>query len=93
MPGGNILCAFFLNHKQVSLTSCQSMELLLVKWTLVYTMSPSELFCDGVTGKHVLLIEKEAITKLPDPLMLPFPEALYIQAKAKTMKVHVFIVM
>lgn len=63
------------------------MELNVVKWTLVYNVSPSELFCDGVTGKHVLLMEKETLMKLPDPFMLPFPDALYIQAKAKNMKV------
>lgn len=76
---------------QVSLTSCQKMDLQPLKWTLTYTMTPSELFCDGVTGKHVLLIEREALMKLPDPLILPFPDALYIQAKAKNMKVCLYL--
>ncbi len=63
------------------------MDLHLVKWTLTYSTSPSELFCDGVTGKHVLLIEKKVLARLPDPFMLPFPDSLYIQAKAKNIKV------
>lgn len=71
---------------KVSLTSCQKMDLNPIRWTLAYNMTPSELFCDGVIGKHVLLAEKEALMKLPDPFILPFPDALYIQAKAKNMK-------
>lgn len=71
---------------EVSQSSCLSMELNLIQWTLVYKAAPSELFCDGVTGKHVLLIEKDTLLKLPDPFMLPFPDALYIQAKAKNLK-------
>ncbi|XP_026283008.1 ribitol 5-phosphate transferase FKRP [Frankliniella occidentalis] len=82
-PNVNILAA---PVSEISLSSCQSMDLHLVKWTLTYSTSPSELFCDGVTGKHVLLIGKDVLSKLPDPLMLPFPDSLYIQAKAKNIK-------
>lgn len=66
--------------------SCQSMDLNLMRWTLMYNITPSELFCDGIFGKHVLLTQKHVLAKFPDPFMLPFPEALYIQAKAKNVK-------
>lgn len=63
------------------------MHLDIMKWTLTYKVSPSELFCDGVAGKHALLVEKDVLKTFPDPFMLPFPDSLYIQAKAKNIKV------
>nr|CAD7197772.1 unnamed protein product [Timema douglasi] len=38
-------------------------------------------------GKQVILLETGILRRLPDPFMLPFPEALYIQTSSKNIKV------
>ncbi|XP_004933423.1 ribitol 5-phosphate transferase FKRP [Bombyx mori] len=58
-------------------------------WTLKYTKDSTGTICDAVTGPHALLIKTEYLSKVPDPIALPFPESLYLQTYVKMAKVQV----
>ncbi|KAJ9593503.1 hypothetical protein L9F63_014956 [Diploptera punctata] len=66
---------------------CLNIHLNIKEWIIQYEMAESDL-CDALRGKHVFLIETRTLKSLPDPLMLPFPDALYIQAAAKGIKIQ-----
>ncbi|GFG32023.1 hypothetical protein Cfor_06827 [Coptotermes formosanus] len=80
----NILAAPVSSTKTVN---CLNINLNIREWFIQYDLAVSEL-CDAVRGRHAILIESETLKKLPEALMLPFPDALYIQAAAKDIKVQ-----
>lgn len=80
----NIVAAPFSSIKTVS---CLNIHLKIREWIIQYDLSDGDL-CDAVKGKHALLIESQMLKKLPEALMLPFPDALYIQTAAESIKVQ-----
>lgn len=80
----NILAAPISSKKTVN---CLSINLNIREWFIQYDIADSEL-CDAVRGRHAILVESEILKKLPEALLLPFPDALYIQTAAKDIKVQ-----
>jgi len=80
----NIVSAPFSNTKTVN---CLNINLNIREWTIKYDIADGDL-CDAVTGKHAILVESHTLKKVPEALMLPFPDALYIQTAAKDVKVQ-----
>nr|CAD7439328.1 unnamed protein product [Timema bartmani] len=74
----------FLNSK---VRDCLKLKLELKEWYLEYILTRDSDLCDVVKGKQVILLETGTLRRLPDPFMLPFPEALYIQTSSKNIKV------
>nr|CAD7262823.1 unnamed protein product [Timema shepardi] len=66
---------------------CLKLKLELKEWYLEYILTSDSDLCDVVKGKQVILLETGILRRLPDPFMLPFPEALYIQTSSKNIKV------
>lgn len=57
------------------------------EWLLQFEESTDNL-CDFVKGKHAILVRTEALKELTDSFMLPFPDAFYIQAATRGVKVR-----
>nr|CAD7404016.1 unnamed protein product [Timema cristinae] len=74
----------FLNS---NVKDCLKLKLELKEWYLEYILTSDSDLCDVVKGKQVILLETGILRRLPDPFMLPFPEALYIQTSSKNIKV------
>lgn len=68
---------------------CQRIQWNYADWTLNYVKDGSGKICDAVIGPHALLIKTTLLHRLPQPFVLPFPEALYLQTSAKKVKVTV----
>lgn len=81
----NIVAAPFASTKTVN---CLNIHMNIREWIIQYDIADSEL-CDAVGGQHAILVESHTLKKLPEALMLPFPDALYIQTAAKDIKVQV----
>jgi len=80
----NVVAAPVSSTKTVQ---CLNINLNIREWFIQYDLTDNEL-CDAVRGRHALLVESETLKKLPEALMLPFPDALYIQTAAKDIKVQ-----
>ncbi|XP_069669175.1 ribitol 5-phosphate transferase FKRP [Periplaneta americana] len=80
----NIIAAPFSNTKTVD---CLNIHLNVREWIIQYDIVDGNI-CDAVRGKHVILLETLTLKKLPEALILPFPDALYIQSAAKDIKVQ-----
>ncbi|GLH07305.1 Fukutin-related protein [Gryllus bimaculatus] len=65
---------------------CLKVNLNAREWYIEYSTTEDDV-CDSVSGNHAILVATETIKKLPVVFMLPFPEALYIQAAAQNIKV------
>lgn len=70
---------------------CLKINLNIREWVLKYSSAKS-LECDGVLGKHVLLMETDSLRKLPNAFIAPFPESLYIQTTVSKLKVRFNVV-
>lgn len=69
---------------------CLKININVREWVLKYSSAKS-LECDGVSGKHVLLMETDSLRKLPNAFIAPFPESLYIQTTVSKLKVSRFV--
>lgn len=58
------------------------------EWTIRYSLTKG-YECDEVTGKHLIMMKKEILSKLFDPLLLPFPHSLYVQTSVHNVKVKI----
>lgn len=67
---------------------CQQVKWNYSEWTLQYSKDASGNLCDAIHGQHALLIRTSILHTLPQPFVLPFPEALYLQTSAKNVKVR-----
>lgn len=70
---------------------CQQIRWAYVNWTLHYSKDSSKKLCDAVQGQHALLIKTAILQNLPKPLILPFPESLYLQTAVRKIKVYNFM--
>lgn len=66
---------------------CLKLSIETREWLIKFTNSESADECDFVKGRHALFMKTEILHKLSDPFMLPFPDALYIQAASKELSV------
>lgn len=66
---------------------CQRLNWSYKEWSLKYDQIEEEAPCDGVNGKHSILMETDLLRQLPTPFGLPFPESLYLQTTAKKIKI------
>lgn len=81
----NILVASVRSQK--NLASCLMIDINVREWTLKYSKTNKKVDCDGISGKHLILIEVETLQKLANAFLLPFPQSLYIQTAALSLKV------
>lgn len=81
---GSIVVTVVNNHKNN--LSCLRMNINLREWTLKYDLIKS-MICDGVSGKHVMLLETETLKKVSNAFLLPFPHSLYLQTASLDLKV------
>jgi hypothetical protein len=66
---------------------CLRQDFNVKEWTVHLTKEPGGALCDAVQGKHALLLKTAALRSFPEPFMRPFPEALFLQASARGVKV------
>lgn len=83
-PGG-ILAASVRSQRNVA--TCLMLDINIREWTLRYSKTNRKIDCDGILGKHLLLIELATLKKLPNSFLLPFPQSLYIQTASLGLKV------
>lgn len=79
-----IVASRFTNKQTVQ---CLNSNITLRTWTLNYTRS-NNCICDIIHGRHVTLIDKDLLTKISNPLLLPFPQSLYLQTSSLNYKVN-----
>lgn len=82
---GKVIAATFKASKPVS---CLNLHINQKEWVIQFEDSGDNT-CDFIKGKHALLLETDVLKELTDSFMLPFPDAFYIQAAAKGIKVMV----
>lgn len=68
---------------------CLNLDVNLREWTLVYRKASrtAESHCDAFGGRHLLMVKSELVLSLSEPLVRPFPEALYVQTALRHVKV------
>lgn len=71
----NVILAIPVSHVDLS---CFKILYNHRQWTLTYNTIKSSA-CDGVDGKHLIIIESSVLMKLPNVELLPFPQSLYLQ--------------
>lgn len=81
---GSIVVAPVRNQRKN--IACLKINVNIREWVLKYS-STKDLECDGVSGKHVLLMETDSLKKFQNVFVAPFPEALYIQSTVSKLKV------
>ncbi|XP_038211186.1 fukutin-related protein [Zerene cesonia] len=69
--------------------TCQLVKWNFVDWTLQYRKDASKKMCDAVQGQHAVIFKTSLLQILPDPFVLPFPEALYLQTAVKNIKIQI----
>lgn len=87
---GNIIAAPVNGQKKEF--KCLRINMNVREWTLKYNQI--NIFeCDGVAGKHVVLIETEVLKQLANAFLLPFPHSLFLQTAVLNIKVfkHTFL--
>lgn len=65
---------------------CLKLNINQREWTLKYSLS-KENHCDEVTGKQLIMVQKDLLTKLYDPLFHPFPHSFYVQTSVHNIEV------
>ncbi|KAH8320764.1 hypothetical protein KR067_008981 [Drosophila pandora] len=83
-----VLVPFAGNLK--SFSSCLKMQMDLPNWTLELVATNDSRHCDLFLQKHAILLDVAALGAMPEPLTLPFPEMLYMQAKIANLSTTVF---
>ncbi|XP_046662535.1 fukutin-related protein [Homalodisca vitripennis] len=74
-------------YKGTKEVKCLSLHLNIREWLIRFDEPSPTRECDSIKGKHALFINTQVLFKMPDPFMLPFPDALYIQSASKYIKV------
>lgn len=74
------------------MASCCRLHLGFANWTLEYVTGNGTVNCDLYAQKHGIFIETSLLRDMPDPLITPFPEMLYVQAKIAKIKVQINLV-
>lgn len=69
---------------------CLNTHINLREWVIQFEDS-NDHSCEFVKGKHAMLFKTDILRELTDSFMLPFPDAFYIQAAAKGVKVTLII--
>lgn len=82
---GQILAASVRSQK--NLANCLLIDINVREWTLKYSKTNKKVDCDGISGKHLILIEMETLRKVANGFLLPFPQSLYIQTAVLSVKV------
>lgn len=82
---GTILAASIRSQK--NLASCLLFDISIREWTLRYSKTNKKIDCGGIFGKHLMLVELTTLKKLVNAFLLPFPQSLYIQTAAFSIKV------
>nr|CAH7742259.1 unnamed protein product [Callosobruchus chinensis] len=83
---GNIIAAPISSHNKNMM--CLRINVNIKEWTLKYS-SLKGLECDGVLGKHIILLETEHLKELANAFLLPFPHSFYIQTAVLNFKVKI----
>lgn len=86
---GIIVTASLRSQKNVA--SCLLIDISIREWTLRYSTTTKKMDCDGIFGKHLILVELLTLRKLANIFLLPFPQSFYIQTAALSIKVCKFI--
>lgn len=66
---------------------CLKIHLDVREWYIKFDELQKRTDCDLIKGKHAIFLKTQQLLNLSDPLMLPFPDAFYIQAASKGVKV------
>lgn len=83
----NVLIASqYVNKKNLE---CLEVEVNRKEWSLKYKQVQNTI-CDAVSGKHLILVETDILKTLNDAFLMPFPQALYLQAAVLNYKVRIF---
>ncbi|XP_075215688.1 ribitol 5-phosphate transferase FKRP isoform X2 [Lycorma delicatula] len=67
---------------------CLKLQIETREWFIKFSNAESADDCDFVRGRHALFMKSDILHKLSDSLMLPFPDAFYIQAASKGINVQ-----
>lgn len=81
-----LILPFQSNNKRA--TMCDKINVDLPRWTIEYTAQNLTTDCDMYVQKHAILAETSLLKTIPHALMSPFPEVLYLRAKAANIKVR-----
>lgn len=65
---------------------CLRINLSQREWTIKYSLIKGSE-CDAVSGKHLIMMKKEILDQVSEPLLLPFPQSLYVQTSVQNLKV------
>lgn len=84
-----LIVPFASNIRQYA--SCCRMHLGFANWTIDYVLSNGTTNCDMYVQKHGIFIETTLLKDMPDPLMTPFPEMMYVQAKLAKIQVCIHV--
>ncbi|KAJ8933165.1 hypothetical protein NQ314_014172 [Rhamnusium bicolor] len=84
-PGNMVVAPVSSRRKDLN---CLRINVTIREWTLKYS-SVKSLECDGVSGKHILLLETDMLKRLSNAFILPFPQSLYIQTTVLNSKIYV----
>ncbi|KAG8270784.1 hypothetical protein J6590_077314 [Homalodisca vitripennis] len=76
-------------YKGTKEVKCLSLHLNVREWLIRFDEPSPTRECDSIKGKHALFINTQVLFKMPDPFMLPFPDALYIQSASKYIKADI----
>ncbi|XP_022239384.1 fukutin-related protein-like isoform X2 [Limulus polyphemus] len=85
LPNGHLAAARIRGQKSI----CLSLDVDLKRWTLTYRQNVGTKICDSLQGKHLLIWRTHQLLDLNQPLVQPFPEALFIQTTSRNLKVHI----
>ncbi|XP_030760189.1 fukutin-related protein [Sitophilus oryzae] len=67
---------------------CLKLNINQREWTVRYNLA-KENNCDEVVGKHLIMLEKNLLKNMYNPLLLPFPHALYLQSSFQNIQVKI----
>ncbi|CAH1995876.1 unnamed protein product [Acanthoscelides obtectus] len=83
---GHIIAAPLSSHKKNM--KCLRIHMHVKEWTLKYSEIKG-LECDGVVGKHIILLETDHLREMSNAFLLPFPQSLYVQTSVLNFKVKI----
>lgn len=67
---------------------CLSLKLALREWTIKFERIVSDI-CSAVDGKFMIMTRIQTLKKIQDPWMLPFPDALFLQAFSRKLNTRI----
>nr|XP_023015690.1 fukutin-related protein-like [Leptinotarsa decemlineata] len=76
---GQVVVATVNNRKKYP--DCLRINVNIREWTLKLSLVKN-MQCDGISGKHAMLVETDTLKRLSNAFFLPFPYSLYIQTAA-----------